>query len=387
MAGQVVGLVQVPSGEYQSETVAVDVEAWDVAVIGAGPAGSVCACSALAASPRLRVALVDMEAFPRDKACGDAIQVDAADLLRELGCGAVFDSRPLVSRAARNFPAALSRFGAGQYLQSHYIIEREIFDNHLFSGALRRGAGDFSEHRFVDATFDAAAGLWRLTLTRRSGARMELRCAVLVGADGPSSRVRRLVAVERQRPAHTAVALRAYAQAEGLDVGAIRLDFLRSLLPGYAWTFPLVGPKVNIGVAVQMREYKRAGRRLESYLHEYLEHLADDGVRIRDMSDVDAHPLPLASQAVALAPHPRAALVGDAAAMVNPFTGEGIHYGIWAGHALGRAIGSSANANASWQAALASYAQAYAEEYGEHMKAYVGLRDIIRLQGFLNSRS
>ena len=217
----------------------VDIEAWDVAVIGAGPAGSVCACSALATSPRLRVALVDMEAFPRDKACGDAIQVDAADLLRELGYGAVFDGRPLVSRAVRNFPAALSRFGAGEYLQSHYIIEREIFDNHLFSGALRQGAGDFSEHRFVDATFDAAAGLWRLTLTRRSGARMELRCAVLVGADGPSSRVRRLVGVERPRPAHNAVALRAYAQAEGLDMGAIRIDFLRSLLPGIRVDLPI----------------------------------------------------------------------------------------------------------------------------------------------------
>ena len=381
------GPAQVPSGKHLSETAAVDIEAWDVAVIGAGPAGSVCACSALSTSPRLRVALVDMAAFPRDKACGDAVQLDAADLLRELGYGAVFDGRPLISRAARNFPAELSRFGAGEYLQKHYIIEREIFDNHLFSGALRQGAGDFSEHRFVDAAFDAAAGLWRLTLTRRSGARMELRCALLVGADGPSSRVRRLLGVERQRSAHNAVALRAYAQAEGLDMGAIRIDSLRSLLPGYGWTFPLLGPKVNIGVAVQMREYKRAGRRLESYLHEYLEHLAEDGVRIRGLSDVDAHPLPLASQPVALAPHPRAALVGDAAAMVNPFTGEGIHYGIWAGRALGHALGSSANANASWQTALASYAQAYAEEYREHMKAYGRLRDMIRFQGFMNSRS
>ena len=89
----------------------------------------------------------------------------------------------------------------------------------------------------------------------------------------------------------------------------------------------------------------------------------------------DAHPLPLASQAVALAPHPRAALVGDAAAMVNPFTGEGIHYGIWAGHALGRAIGSSANANASWQAALASYAQALC---GRVRGAHEGVRRIAR---------
>ena len=362
----------------------MDIEAWDVAVIGAGPAGSVCACSSLAISPQLRVALVDMEAFPRDKACGDAIRVEARDLLREMGLDAVFDGRPLISRAVRKFPAALSRFGAGKYLQSHYIIEREVFDNHLFSGALRQGAGDFSGHRFVDATFDPAAKLWRLTLAARSGARMELRCAVLVGADGASSKVRRLLGVERQRPAHTAVALRAYAQAEGLDIGAIRIDLLRSLVPGYAWTFPMAGAKVNIGVDVQRREYKRAGRRLESYLHEYLEHLGEDGVTIRNLKRVDTHPLPLGSQAVALVPHPRVALVGDAAAMINPFTGEGIHYGIWAGHALGRAIGGSANGNALWQTALTSYARAYAEEYGEEMKAYAGLRDMLRFQSVLN---
>ena len=35
-----------------------DAAPWDMAIIGAGPAGSVCACSALAVSDRMCVALI-----------------------------------------------------------------------------------------------------------------------------------------------------------------------------------------------------------------------------------------------------------------------------------------------------------------------------------------
>lgn len=46
---------------------------WDLAIVGAGPAGSTAALAALAERPRARVLLMDRERFPRDKSCGDGI--------------------------------------------------------------------------------------------------------------------------------------------------------------------------------------------------------------------------------------------------------------------------------------------------------------------------
>ncbi len=366
---------------------AANIEAWDVAVIGAGPAGSVCACSALTTSPGLRVALVDMEVFPRDKACGDAIRVEGAAVLRELDLGSVFDGRPVVSRSLQTIPAGVTNFGLdGKFQEEHYIVEREVFDNHLFEGAVQRGAADYSGHRFVDAAFDDAEGLWRLTLARRSGgAPTEIGCRILVGADGASSNVRRLAGVDRQQRAHTAVALRGYAQAAGLDRSAIRVDFLESLMPGYGWTFPLAGAKANVGVIIHAREYKRSGRHLASYMDEYVEYLGDNGVEIGDLGNVRTHPLPLGSQVVPLAPRAGLALIGDAAAMINPFTGEGIHYGLWAGRALGRAIGQSLHGEPAGETTLETlegYARAYAERYAEHMKRYGAMRDVVRFRKY-----
>ena len=58
-------------------------EQWDVAVVGAGPAG---ATAALHLARRgLRVALVDRHRFPRDKVCGDALIPDAIHALERCG--------------------------------------------------------------------------------------------------------------------------------------------------------------------------------------------------------------------------------------------------------------------------------------------------------------
>ena len=364
-----------------------DAPPWDMAVVGAGPAGSVCACSALAAGDRMRVALVDRDRFPRDKTCGDAIRADAASIVRELGLGAVFDGRPRVLRTLFTSPP---RFGyLEKLLQSgnadpdergYYVIERRVFDRHLFEAAIGRGAEDYTGHTLTNAEFDASAGLWRLVLRTRSATNTQIRCRTLVGADGAGSLVRRLAGLECNADGHTAVAIRAYAQAAGLPERTMRVDWLESLLPGYGWTFPLADGQVNIGIIIDKRDFKRARRRLESYLEEYVRYLDDDGLAIRSPESIRTHPLPLGSQPLQLVPAERMALVGDAAAMINPFTGEGIHYGIWAGRVLGRAVGECVSRSGSPQAALQSYEKAYAERFGETMKRYHSLRNWVRFQ-------
>jgi flavin-dependent dehydrogenase len=58
---------------------------WDVVIVGAGPAGSAAAMSALRTRPGARVLLLDRSDFPRDKACGDGIAPQALDELARIG--------------------------------------------------------------------------------------------------------------------------------------------------------------------------------------------------------------------------------------------------------------------------------------------------------------
>ena len=89
--------------------------AWDIAVVGGGPAGAATAIGALRADPSLRVAVLDRADFPRDKSCGDGIAPHVIDLLTEAGvdrdrrrldAGPPAAAQPRVPRRRRRHAAA-----------------------------------------------------------------------------------------------------------------------------------------------------------------------------------------------------------------------------------------------------------------------------------------
>ncbi|MCY3880200.1 MAG: NAD(P)/FAD-dependent oxidoreductase [Rhodobacteraceae bacterium] len=350
-------------------------ESFDLAIIGAGPAGSVCANSALAEFPDMRVAIVDRETFPRDKACGDAIRYDAVSKLKDLGLDAVFEGRRLIDNIQPAFPPrfqfldqlfahnAQSRAGCNSF----HIVERRVFDNYLCKAALRAGAEDFTGFSLTDARSSQSGQGWILTLKHNSGRTREVVCGVLVGADGAGSRVRRIAGLKRNQDKHTALGLRAYANAPGIAENCMRFDYLENFFPGYGWVFPLTGDRVNVGVGIHKIELKSCKRSLKSLLGEYFAYLRQTGIQVADPlpSDIKSFPLPLASQTLELVPKPRLALVGDAAAMIDPFTGEGIQFGIWAGDMLGCSVARSLRDGGDPQVGLESYAEAYAAHFGE----------------------
>lgn len=363
----------------------------DMAVIGAGPAGSVCAYSALAASKKIQVALVDGETFPRDKPCGDGVRCDAVSILRKLGLGSIFDGKSIIRQLEYTSPPgfkcpeiSLTDGGVEPMDEiGYYVVKRKAFDHYLYEAAITQGAKDYTGRKLVDAKFDESRKFWNLVLQERSGERTAIQSRVLIGADGAGSRVRRIAGLNLNGQQHKSVGLRAYARAENLTENLMRVDFTESLIPGYGWVFPLGGGKVNIGVSLGVRDYKSCGRDLVSYLDEYIQYLNDHDVAIQDISDIKSHSLPLASMSPPLVPKQQMALIGDAAAMINPFTGEGIHYGIWAGHFLGTAVGQNLNQKKSVQAALEDYARSYTERFEEAMKQYESLRKWLRFLRFL----
>ena len=118
----------------------------------------------------------------------------------------------------------------------------------------------------------------------------------------------------------------------------MQIDMINGIIwPGYAWIFDSGSQVVNVGLGTELVAYKAQKRRLPEVLASYLSQLGGDF----DLYQASVHsaPLPFASRLPRLAlPAQSAALIGDAASMINPLTGEGISYGMVAGLLLGREL-------------------------------------------------
>ncbi|MCP9946833.1 geranylgeranyl reductase family protein [Streptomyces somaliensis] len=292
---------------------------WDLAVVGAGPAGAATALGALRADPGLRVALLDRADFPRDKACGDGVAPHVLDLLAEVGVTGLLDDR---------VPAGRLRLGRGEEAAERWtarpswVVPRRVLDARLVGAAVAAGAR-LLRHRVRDLR-------WHPGAVVLDG---EFSAAVVAGADGAHSVVRRALGLPR---GPTALALRGYAPVAPGRRGALVIEFGTRHQPSYAWSFDRGDGLANVGYGELLRADRPAPTRTQ--LFERLEALlpgATGGGR-----DWVAHHLPLSTARLRL-PTGRVLLAGDAACLVNPLTGEGIHYAVATGIAAGRAAAAA----------------------------------------------
>jgi geranylgeranyl reductase family protein len=294
------------------------VEDWDLVVVGAGPAGSAAALAALTADPSLRVLLLDRADFPRDKSCGDGIAPHVLDALAEVGAADVVDDwTPLWEL---ELARGTARVG-GRMRRPVHVVPREVFDATLVERAVAAGAV-LRRHRVVALETTAAGVLvdnaWR--------------AGVVVGADGDRSVVRERLLGERREP--RALAIRGYAPVTSELAGRQVIRYGDRRQPSYAWAFDRGDGLANVGYGELLPGPRRGTPPTRTLLLDELERLVPGAAATGDRWR--GHHLPLSGWRWHQPDGPML-LAGDAAALVNPMTGEGIYYAVATGISAGRA--------------------------------------------------
>ena len=293
---------------------------YDAIVAGAGPAGSTAA--RILAREGASVLLLDRARFPRDKPCGGGVTLRAA------ACQEI-DLSPVVERTVKGarFSLRLGETFDRRYEEPlTYMTQRRRLDALLAEAAVAAGAA-FQDGEPVRAVETSNGGSGSgVTVRTERGA---YTARTLIGADGANGVVGRDTAT---RPdTEIAVALEGNVPYPGgvpeqwrefiaLDVGG--------LAGGYGWVFPK-GDHLNVGVGA----WKYAAFTLRPKLAGLCAHYGFDP---QGLERLRGHHLPVRIPGSTIARGP-VAVVGDAAGLVDPLSGEGIHMAFMSGRLAARA--------------------------------------------------
>ena len=335
-------------------------EETDVLVVGAGPAGS--ATAAWLARHGVEVLLTDAAVFPRDKTCGDGLTPRAIGELERLGLGDWL--------RAHTVNHGLRAHGFGQTLLLPWpggtlpgwgsAVARTELDDHLRTAAIKAGARAIDGVRAVDVRRDA--GRVSTVVFSRGEETLEVDCRRLVVADGVRSPLGKLLGREWHRDTVYGVAGRSYVTSTMSDDPWISSHLeLRGeqgeVLSGYGWIFPLGTGEVNLGVGTLATARRPADLKVRALMSSYADLQRQPFGLGEELRAPTSALLPMGG-AVSGVAGPNWAMVGDAAACVNPLNGEGIDYGLEGGRLVAELIAEDADLATAWPATLT-------EHYGE----------------------
>ena len=313
-----------------------------VLVVGAGPAGTACATELHRAGAEVLV--IDKSGFPRDKCCGDGLTTSALRHLQHLGfdlgrvpnarqCSGVLVHSPGHRSVNLSLPDDGSKYAV--------ITPRIELDNALVCHCRDLGVEIIEKAALVSVDDNGAESV-SVTIEGLGARTFDY----VVAADGMWSPTRRMLGLNTEGYLGEWHAFRQYVgNVTGPAADELHVWFEEDLLPGYAWSFPLPGNRVNFGFGI-LREKDHSVQHMNELWRSLLARpyiVAALGDGFEPEGRHTAWPIPARVDS-AVRSSGRVLFVGDAVCATDILTGEGIGQALETGMLAARAIAEGATA-------------------------------------------
>lgn len=368
-----------------------------VCIIGAGPGGAAAALKL----DRLGIpcVLVDKAVFPRDKVCGDALsgkviyglnRIDkqiAINLFEKtsirVGCWGIKFVFPNTKELDITVPDLASK-DLKTAKPEAFISKRIDFDNFLIEEVRKSSLIDLREGVDVQH-FEREDSQW---IIKNKTGDLVIKADLLLDASGALSRFSRDVANIKKEDKHFAGGIRAYYKnVKGFtDYNFIEIYFEKELTPGYLWIFPLPNGYANVGLGMRTDHISKGKVNLKQVLEETLKNNPRFKHRFEDAvldGKIVGFPLPLGSKKRAISGEGYL-LIGDAAALIDPLTGEGIGNAIVSGKIAGEVVAEAMERQAFDAAFLSRYDKAVYKKLWRELKISYQLQRMMQYPWIVN---
>lgn len=358
----------------------------NVCIVGAGPGG---AATALRLNQLgISCILLDKATFPRDKICGDAISGKVLTLLKRL------DPNTLHRFSQQSYQVGINgiTFVTPNFRDIHipfrplqaenvpttpgYVAKRIDFDQFLIEEVKNHPGIQLFEGVVIENFERTDQGF----LISDASGEFQVACQLLIDASGAHSAFSRKIAGLEKDPQHHAGAIRAYYKNVQMPrADAIELHFIKSVIPGYFWIFPLPNGSANVGLGLRTDVISKRKVNLREELQNLLHThpiLKERFAKAELEGEVKGYSLPLGSKVRPISGD-HYMLVGDAGHLIDPLTGEGIGNAFYSGFIAAEQAQACLNANNFSASFMKSYDQRVQRVLGSEMRWSYRLQKVL----------
>jgi geranylgeranyl reductase family protein len=367
-----------------------------VIIIGAGPAGA--GTSFFLSKYGIPHIVIEKEIFPRDKVCGDACSGKTALVINRANpqwLAEILDDEAnflpswgikFVAPNGRHLDIPFNPNRTKETKAPGFTVPRLALDNFLFQKMPSPHCTIYQDAK-VTGVEESVNGV--VVFMTHKGIDHIITAPVIIGADGDKSIVRKKFMNEHTAPKTSAVGLRAYYKgvANMHADNFIELHFLPEMLPGYLWIFPLPNGMANVGVGILSETVRKKKINLrEQMLHAIKTNpqIAPRFANAKLSGKIQGWGLPLGMERQPLSGD-HFMLTGDAACLIDPFSGEGIGNALYSGMLAAAAIQQAKEQNNYSAAYLkAAYDDVVYKRIGDELKISATLQRLCKYPWLFN---
>lgn len=369
----------------------------DVLILGAGPGGA--ATALFLAKENIPCIVVDKAVFPRDKICGDALSGKVVEILNrydrsfveklsldpiQLNCWGVTFVAPNLEELSIPFRNKPKKTDEKREIAPGFITKRYNFDHFMVNEVKKHAGVNLMEGVEIDQFVKTPEGF---TCSDKSGNYIIHAKLVIDGSGAHSQFAKKIGKLEVEKEHHCAGLRVYYKGVTGIKEGNyIELHFLKDFLPGYFWIFPLADGQCNVGVGMRSDYVGKKRINLKTELNNIIQKYPQLSERFKNAEPVDdirGYGLPLGSKKRAISGD-NYMLIGDAASLIDPFTGEGIGNAILSGYTAAQQAKEAIETKNFSGTALKKYDEAIYRRLGDELSLSYRMQKLVKYPWLFN---